>query len=109
MRLSSALKSSIVRSPTCWPTTAPVCVTPKSTRPPRWFRKAQTVWAASRRVPVVSLHSRASDSPDATRAAICSGVTMLILPMLPCARSTSVANRVPRGLACALGVLTTEV
>ena len=70
IRPSSALTSSMVRSLTCCPTTAPVGVTPNSTCPPFWFRKAHTVMAASRRVPVVALNSSVSDSPVAARTAI---------------------------------------
>ena len=65
---NSALNSSMVRSLTCCPATAPVGVTPNSTCPPCWFRKAHTVMAASRRVSVVSLNSNVSDSPAAARA-----------------------------------------
>ena len=44
----------------CYPLTFfAVRVTPNSTCPPRWLRKAHTVMPASRRVPVVSLNSRA--------------------------------------------------
>ena len=43
----------------------PSGVTPNSTCPPCWFRKAHTVMAASRRVSVVSLNSNVSDAPAA--------------------------------------------
>ncbi len=45
-----------------------------STCPPRWLSMAHTVWAASRRVPVVCLNSSVSDSPATANAEICSSV-----------------------------------
>ena len=72
---SSALSSSMVRSLTCWPARfRPERLRTAPARLP-WFRKAQTVMAASRRVPVDVLNSSASDSPNAARAVICWSVT----------------------------------
>jgi len=58
---SSALTSSMVRSPACGPVTRPSGMTPNRRLPLFGLIMAQTVFAASRRAPVVLLNSSLSD------------------------------------------------
>jgi len=65
-RSRAAASSCSVCSDTCWPSRAPVRLTPKSTWPPAPFRKAQIVSRPSRTFPVVRLNSSVGPSPCAT-------------------------------------------